>query len=107
MYPFGWSGGEQPPLETFARFQAFDEEVRNYALALLTTKGYNRLAEEHRLSFGAANDNDAPEVEQKAMVIYLSDTYRSMLICWHQCGRDMLRTKLSWDESNIHTWTLD
>lgn len=109
MFPFGWEAGErQLPAETFKQFQAFSGEAMDVTVRRLRQRGLQRMMDSILWDSRAANDNetnDAVNLEVDAIII--SPIYTSMLLCWQACGRDMLKAKLAWDESNMNTWTLD
>ncbi len=98
MYPFGWSAGEPTrPDVSFARFQSFSDEARAYAAKRYEGKDYNMIFDELQREFTAANDNRS-EIGDEAVAIMLHTDFMSMVRCWLACGRDMVLTKLAYED---------
>jgi hypothetical protein len=93
MYPTGWDEGPPPWRPSFQDFQKFTEEERIEASRL----GLGRHREwRFNLAMNnrrAANDDMANNVT----MILVHEPLMEMLACWEMCGRDMVRTRLTYD----------
>jgi len=97
MIPGYWGRGEaQWPRKHFSDFQAFDLEALELAAEKLASKrSYDKVFTELELQFRAANDNQHKIFDQVHTILVNPDL-TTMLRCWVDCDRDMVRTKLSY-----------
>lgn len=79
--------------KTFDDFMALSDEARELAL-LKKGCDFNVLFDQYLREYHASNDNEATGDE--VVLIVLNNELWQMLLCWEQCNKDMVLTKLTY-----------